>query len=229
MVKVGALRAGVGLDETRRPVFVLAADRVVLGPVATPTTHAVLDLTSPDALAEAGGQALSAVLGSLIAGLGAAGTSVSELLGLSVPAAFGGTGWPTIDAAALIADPVNAWLGFQRGVLALGTQAFADLLSSAASLLGKPAVANAAGTEADPWVLASTGHLALVAWTTTAGGTTVVHVGVRFLPTLSQIGGVNGPTPSLRLVADALALTLPATAAAIDLHVLPSVALGQRG
>jgi hypothetical protein len=225
VVKVGALRAGVGLDETRRPVFVLAADRVQLGPVASPTTHAVLDLTSPDALAEAGGQALSAVLGNLIAGLGSAGASVSELLGLSVPAAFGGVNWPTIDAAALIADPVNAWLGFQRSVLALGTQAFADLLSSAATLLGKPAVANAAGTDADPWVVASTGELSLVAWTTSAGGTTVVHFGVRWLPTASQIGGVNGPTPALRLIADALALTVPTLAGPIDLHVLPSVTL----
>ena len=71
VVQVGALRAGIGLDASRRLVFVLAADRVVLGPSASPATHDVLDLTSPDALAEVGGEALSSVLGGLIAGLGA--------------------------------------------------------------------------------------------------------------------------------------------------------------
>ena len=72
----------------RRPVFVLAADRVVLGPSGSPATHDVLDLTSPDALAELGGQALSGVLGYLIAGLGAPAGAVSELFGLTQPAAW---------------------------------------------------------------------------------------------------------------------------------------------
>ena len=67
VVAVGALRAGIGLDASRRPVFVLAADRVTLGPAASPATHAVLDLTSPDVLADVGGEALSAVLGNLVA------------------------------------------------------------------------------------------------------------------------------------------------------------------
>ena len=224
VVKVGALRAGVGLDAGRRPVFVLAADRVVLGPVATPTTHAVLDLTSPDALADVGGQALSAVLGNLIAGLGSAATTVSEVLGLSVPSSFGGTNWPTIDAAALIANPINAWLSFQQAVLALGTQAFADLLSSIATLLGKPAVANAAGTDTDPWIIAAAGALQAAAWTApTATGGTALHLGARWTPTTTQVGGANGPTPSAHLLVDVIALTLPTGAGVPDLHVLPVV------
>jgi hypothetical protein len=223
VVRVGALRAGIGLDAGRHPVFVLAADRVDIGPVASPTTQATLDLTSPDALADVGGEALSGVLGTLISGLGAAGTALSELLGLSVPASWTAGGWPAVNAAALIANPVSAWLGFQRSVIDLGSAAFADLLSSAAGLLGKPAVASAAGTAADPWILASTGDLALIAWTVVAGSTTALHVGARWLPSATAIGGADGPTPSLTLLIDTLAIPLPTTGVAVDLHVLPAV------
>ena len=225
VVQVGALRAGVALDAARRPVFVLAADRVTLGPSGSTTTHAVLDLTSPDALAEVGGQALSGVLGTLIANLGPPGEAVSELFGLTQPVAWSGATWPVIDAAALIADPPKAWLGFLGQVLALGTQAFAGLLSSAATLLGKPTVADAAGTEADPWVIASTGDLAAVAWTTADSGGGTVHAGLRWQPAAAQIGGASGPAISVSLVADALAIALPAASSAFGLHVLPSMAV----
>ena len=203
----------------------LAADRVVLGPSASPATHDVLDLTSPDALAEVGGEALSSVLGGLIGGLGAPGTAVSELFGLTQPAAWSGGGWPVINAAALIADPVKAWLGFLGQVLALGTQAFADLLSSAATLLGKPAVVDAAGTDADPWVIAASGDLAIVGWATTDSGVVTLHAGMRWRQAASQAGGSDGPTISIGLVAEALALTLATSSSAFGLHVLPSVTL----
>jgi len=223
VVQVGALRAGVALDASRRPVFVLAADRVTIGLSGSPTTHAVLDLTSPDALAELGGQALSGVLGNLITTLGAPGGALSELFGLTQPAAWTGATWPVIDAAALIANPVKAWLGFLGQVLALGTQAFADLLSSVATLLGKSAVADAAGTEADPWVIASAGDLGAVVWTTTDSGVLTVRAGVRWRPAAAQVGGANGPTISAALVADALAIALPTASSAFGLHVLPSI------
>lgn len=227
-VRVGALRAGVALDAGRRPVFVLAADRVVLGSGNPPPTYDVLDLTSPDALADVGGQALSTVLGNLIAGLGAPGTAVSELLGLAQPAGWSGGPWPVIDAAALIADPVKAWLAFLRHVLALGTQAFAGLLSSAAALLGKPAVTDAAGTDADPWVIASAGDLAGVAWATADSGVLTLHAGVRWRPAAAQIGGASGPAISGSLLADALAMTLPTDSSALSLHVLPEVTVSGR-
>jgi hypothetical protein len=223
VVQVGALRAGVALDAGRRPVFVLAADEVVLGPSGSPAKHAVLDLTSPDALAEVGGQALSGVLGDLITHLGPPGVALSELLGLTQPAAWNGGTWPAIDAAALIADPAKAWLGFLGEVLALGTQAFAGLLSSAATLLGKPAVADAAGTEDDPWIIASTGDLAAVAWTTADSGPVTVHAGLRWQPAAAQIGGASGPAISGSLAADALAIALPTASSAFGLHVLPSI------
>jgi len=222
IVKVGALRAGVALDASRRPTFVLAADQVVLGPSGTASTYAVLDLTSPDALAEVGGGALSSVLGQLITNLGPSGAALSELFGLTQPAAWSGGTWTPISAAALIADPAAAWLGFLGGVLAQGTQAFASLLSSAAALLGKPAVANAGGTEADPWIIASTGDLAAAAWAD--GGRADLHLGLRWRPAAVQIGGANGPAMSGSLTFDALAITLPATAgSAFGLHVMPSV------
>jgi large repetitive protein len=224
VVQVGALRAGIALDANRL-VFVLAADRVVLGPPGSPATHDVLDLTSPDALAELGGQALSGVLSNLIAGLGAPAGAVSELFGLTQPAAWSGGSWPVINAAALIADPVKAWLGFLGQVLALGPQAFADLLSSAATLLGQSAVAAAAGTQADPWLIARSGDLAVVAWTTTDSGVVTLHTGMRWPPAASQVGGADGPTISMRLVAEALAITLPAASAALGVHVLPAITL----
>ena len=225
LVQVGALRAGIGLDAGRRPVCVLAADRVVLGPSGSAATHDVLDLTSPDALVDVGEGALSGVLSTLISGLGAPATAVSELFGLTPPAAWSGGNWPVIDAAALIADPVKAWLGFLDQVLALSTQAFADLLSSAASLLDKPGVPDAAGTDADPWVIAASGDLAVVVWATSDSGVTTVYAGMRWRPAASQVGGSDGPTISVGLVAEALAITLPTASAAFGLHVLPSIAL----
>ena len=224
VVKVGSLRAGVALDTSRRPVFVLAADRVVLGPTASTTTHDVLDLTSPDALANVGGEAVSSVLSGLISSLGSAGTALSNLLGLSAPSTWTGGGWPTIDAAAFMADPVKAWFGFQQSVLALGTQAFADLLSEVTGLLGLPNVTNAAGTGADPWVLVDRSGLALVTWSTSASPTTL-HLGARWQPAASPIGGVDGPTPSLRLMAEVLDITLPSGSMPVGLHVLPLVSL----
>lgn len=225
LVQVGALRAGIGLDAGRRPVFVLAAERVVLGPSGSAASHDVLDLTSPDALADVGKGALSSVLGNLISGLGAPGAAVSELFGLTPPAAWTGGNWPVIDAAALIADPVKAWLGFLGRVLAVSTQAIADLLSSAASLLDKPAVPDAAGTDADPWIIAASGDLAAVVWATSDSGVTTVHAGIRWRPAASQVGGSDGPTASVGLVAEVLAMTLPTASAAFGLHVLPSITL----
>jgi hypothetical protein len=225
VVQVGALRAGVALDPGRRPVFVLAADRVVLGPTDSPASHHVLDLTSPDALAQLGGQALSGVLGTLIANLGAPGGALSELFGLAQPTGWTGGSWPILDAAALIADPVETWLGFLGQVLALGTQAFADLLSSAASLLGQAAVADAAGTADDPWLIARSGDLAAVAWASTDSGVVTVHAGMRWQPAAAQVGGTDGPAISVGLVAEALALALPTGSSAFGLHVLPSITL----
>src|SRR5205814_1057790 len=65
-VRVEAVRVGIQLGEDRRPVFVLAADRVDIG------THdyATLDLTSTDALMDAAGAAVEEIVGDLLAQLG---------------------------------------------------------------------------------------------------------------------------------------------------------------
>ena len=71
VVTVGALHAGLGLDNGRKPVFVLGAERVDVGRDASHLDHHdVLDLTSPDALADVGAEALSAIVTGMLAGLG---------------------------------------------------------------------------------------------------------------------------------------------------------------
>ena len=86
-VRVEAVRVGVALDDQRRPVFVLAADRVTIGDHDYPT----LDLTSTDALMDAVGAAVDQVVGDLLDGLGDLGGAVRLLLGLGAPA-----GHPTV-------------------------------------------------------------------------------------------------------------------------------------
>ena len=77
-------------------------------------------------------------------------------------------------------------------MLALGAEAFTDLLSAAATLLGQPAVASAAGTDADLWVVAGSGDLALAVWTVTGTGAATLHAGLRWQPVVSQAGGPQG-------------------------------------
>ena len=57
-------------------------------------------------------------------------------------------------------------------------------------------------------------------------GVATVHAGMRWQPAASQVGGADGPTISIGLVAEALAITLPAASSAFGLHVLPAITLG---
>src|SRR4029077_20132476 len=101
-VRVEAVRVGVQLDEARRPVFVLAADRVQIGSHG----YATLDLTSTDALMDAAGAAVEELVTALLAPLGDARPVVQPLVGLQPPP--GQAAVPTITLAAVAHDPLAA-------------------------------------------------------------------------------------------------------------------------
>ena len=145
-VQVEAVRVGVQLDDTRRPTFVLAADRVTIGAHGYPT----LDLTSTDALMDAVGAAVDTVLGNLLDGLGDAGNAARLLLGLSAPA-----GHPTVSTVSLpdlAADPLGTFRGYWQTLVTTHPDAFAELLGVVGEVIGTTGTAvSGTGTADDPW------------------------------------------------------------------------------
>jgi large repetitive protein len=69
VARADTLRIGFGIDAQRRLGFVLAADNVRLGT----RDYSTLDLTSPDAVMDAAGNAVEDIADELLAGLGAGG------------------------------------------------------------------------------------------------------------------------------------------------------------
>jgi hypothetical protein len=228
VVTVGALHAGLGLDDGRKPVLLLGAERVDIGSDATHLHHHdLLDLTSPDALADVGSEALDAVVAGMLAGLGAAGNAVSVLIGLTPPASrTGDASWPALSATAFVADPVGAVAAFLRSVVALGGTGLTDLLSVLPGLLGSAAAGAGTGTADQPWTLDLVAGAALSVWQDGS----VLHLGARVAPALPPLGGAGGPVLGLALVVDGLAVTLPPASATgtpfkISVAALPSLAL----
>ena len=228
VVTVGALHAGLALDDGRKPVFVLGAERVDVGQDASRLHHHdVLDLTSPDALADVGAQALDAVVAGMLGGLGAAGTAISVLIGLTPPASrTGDATWPVLSATAFVADPVGAVAAFLSSVVALGGTGLADLLSVLPGLLGSGAAGTGTGTADQPWMLDLAAGAALAVWQDAS----VLHLGMRVAPTVPPLGGAGGPSLGVALVVDGLAVTLPtagstATPVRVSVAALPSLSL----
>ena len=228
MVTVGALHAGLALDDGRKPVFVLGAERVDVGKDAAHLHHHdVLDLTSPDALADVGAETLDAVVAGMLGGLGPAGTAISMLIGLTPPPSRAGdASWPVLSAPAFVADPVGAVAAFLSSVVALGGTGLADLLSVLPGLLGSGAAGTGTGTADRPWTLDLAAGAALSVWQDSS----VLHMGLRVAPAVPPLGGVDGPSLGVALVVDGLAVTLPAagvTATPVNVSVaaLPSLSL----
>jgi hypothetical protein len=228
VVTVGALHAGLGLDDGRKPLLLLGAERVDIGSDAAHLHHHdLLDLTSPDALADVGGEALDAVVAGMLAGLGTAGNAVSVLIGLTPPASrTGDANWPALDATAFVADPVGAVAAFLRSVVALGGTGLADLLSVLPGLLGSAAAGTGAGTADQPWTLDLAAGAALTVWQDGSA----LHLGARVAPDVPPLGGTGGPVLGLALVVDGLAVTLPPASATgppikISVAALPSLSL----
>jgi hypothetical protein len=211
VVTVGALHAGLALDDGRKPVFVLGAERVDVGSDTTHLHHHdVLDLTSPDALADVGGEALDAVVAGMLGKLGPAGNAVGVLIGLTAPASHtGDANWPALSATAFVADPVGAVAAFYRSVIALGGTGLADLLAELPALIGSTAVGTGTGTADQPWTLDLAAGATLSVWQDGS----VLHLGVRVAPAIPPLGGAGGPELGLALVIDGLAVTLPPASA----------------
>jgi hypothetical protein len=230
VVTVGALHAGLALDDERKPVFVLGAERVDVGRDAGHLHHHdVLDLTSPDALADVGSEALDAIIAGMLAGLGPAATAIEVLLGIAPPASHTGDAtWPTLSMTGLVADPVGAVGAFLRDVVARGGTDFADLLSVLPGLLGITATVIGMGTSVLPWSLELGSGAALAVWHD--GEPTVLHLGIRVAPAIPPLGSGGGPVVGLAIVIEALSVTLPPVTAtgtpfAVSVTALPDLAL----
>jgi hypothetical protein len=162
-VRVETVRVGVAIDAERRPAFVLAADQVTIGS----HVHETLDLSTPDAVADAGGTILGDVAGEVLDRLGPAADAVRTLLGFVPPA--GHPGVPTLDFGAFLQDPLGAVAEHWQAVVRDHAAAIPVLITTVRDLVADAAHAGAAvagaGTAADPWRVPIAGPVALDAWT----------------------------------------------------------------
>jgi hypothetical protein len=228
VINVGAVHAGLALDSDRKPVFVLGAEQVDIGPDAGHLHHHdVLDLTSPDALAEVAGEAMDSIVAGMLAGLGPAGTAIGVLLGITPPASHAGdASWPSLSLPGFVADPLGSIGAFVRDVIAAGATDFADLLNEIPGLLGLAVTVTGNGSDDQPWSIELAPGAELLVWHD--GTPTVLHVGVRAGPQIPPLGGAGGPILGLAAVVETLALTLPPTSATgtplpISVTALPNV------
>ena len=159
-LRVESLRAGLGLDSERRPVVVLAAEQVRIG---TAPVQAVLDLSSPNAIAESASTVLDTVADQVLSRLGPAVGAVRVLLGLSAPA-----GRPEVVPLALavfMQDPLRAVRGHWQKVVRDHRAAVPAVLEQLRNLLADAARAavpvGGTGIETDPWRVALAGPLEL--------------------------------------------------------------------
>jgi hypothetical protein len=161
-VQIDAMRIGVALDGQRRPVLVLAADGVTIAG----RPYGTVDLSSPEAVAEAGATILSQVVDDLLDRLGPVGDVVRLVLGVTPPPGFPGA--PTLDLAEFLRDPVGAVAARWRALLAGDPLAVRAVLEPLRDAVADAGVAGDAvtgtGTEADPWRVPLAGPVGLLAW-----------------------------------------------------------------
>jgi hypothetical protein len=150
-VEIGGLDAGFALDAARRPTLVLQALNATVGA----SQFAVLDLSSPDALAAAAQDVVAGAAGSLLRNLGPAAVAAGVLLGLADPP--GGPVLPKADPVRLLSDPLGALRGYWDALLTAGqaeVQAVLEVLRDAVADAAQQAVGvTGSGTAGDPWLL----------------------------------------------------------------------------
>ena len=161
-VRVETLRAGIALDEQHRPTLVVAADKVTIGS----HEHDTLDLSSPDAVADAGGVVLGDVADEVLDRLGPAGDAVRALLGLAHPT--GHPEVPTLDVGRFLQDPLGAVAEHWQGVVRDHPVAITALLETLRDLMADAAGAaiDVQGTGATdaPWRIVLADPVELEAW-----------------------------------------------------------------
>ena len=150
-VEIGGLDAGFALDAARRPTLVLQALNATVGA----SQFAVLDLSSPDALAAAAQDVVAGAAGSLLRNLGPAAVAAGVLLGLADPP--GGPALPKVDPVRLLSDPLGALRAYWDALLTAGqaeVQAVLGVLRDAVADAAQSAVpVTGSGTAGDPWLL----------------------------------------------------------------------------
>ena len=196
------LRVGVGLDAGHRPTLVVAAETVTIGG----HVHAVLDLSTPDAIAAAGATVLDDVVAALVAHLG---STVPVLLGLGdLPAGLTG-----VDVLHFVQDPLAALAGYWR--TNLGTNAgTAALLGALHDLVSDNSVAGIGviaptgpnATPDDPWRIPVIGPVELQFWMANDVVSVAVDLHVR-LDTLA--GGCTRVETDVRAVVAEIDLAGP--------------------
>jgi hypothetical protein len=162
VARADTLRVGFALDADRRLTFVLAADQVRLGTRDYP----VLDLTSPDAVMDAAGNAVEDVAEELLGNLGDALATAQVLIGLDAPP--GHPAVPTITLGDLLGDPLAAIAGYWQTLMTDHADAVGAVLlelrnaiADASEVVGS--VIDGTGTATDPWRVPLAGPLALEA------------------------------------------------------------------
>ncbi|MBA3553328.1 MAG: hypothetical protein H0W29_01020, partial [Gemmatimonadales bacterium] len=177
-VAIGAFRLGFEIASARPVAVVLAADRVRIGA----RDHGTVDLTNPGAVAEVVAGAGADLVGDLLARLGAAGPTLTRVLGLP----GSGSACP-LDPIAFVTNPVVAlaqrWqclLGHPDEVRALLGDVQA-LLADAAPITGD---GSAPKVGQGPWRLPLVGPVQLEVWHDAA----TLHVGLSTTHSMDTLG-----------------------------------------
>jgi hypothetical protein len=185
-IAVGSLHAGLAIDATRRPRLVLAAHDADVG-----ATHFdILDLSSPEALADAVQHVVGDAVALLLARLGPAGDAVAVLIGFADPPG-GGPAPPSVDVGAFLADPVGAVAAHWQKLVSAHADAVPAVLGVLRDAIAAGPVSAVAiegtGTEANPWRVPVAEGLDLAAWHVAD----VVTVAIEASATTDDLGGAG--------------------------------------
>ena len=155
-VKIDAIFLGLAMAADHKPVFVLEMRDVRV----QTTDFTVLDLTNPDAVADAGTQVITDALDDILGDLGPAGIA----LGWDRPS---GTSYPLVDRMAFFADPLGRLHGHWQNVFDNHAGDVDEVLKEIAELVtGNSVTITGSGTDASPWLipLETTSQFALALW-----------------------------------------------------------------
>lgn len=163
---VGGVRAGLILKADRRPAFSLTLHGVTLAG----RSHALLDISSPDAAVSALDTVVASALDSALAGFGPAGALLGNLLGIRPPAGVTG-----VSSGALLTDPLAEMTRYWRDLSAAPT-AMASVLGSLRALVTNTPTASVPGngTKSVPWRVELLSPLVLLVWRD--GGALIIDV-----------------------------------------------------